>query len=58
MRCEMVDADSLGISLYGGPDNVGGYPKSQFGPVFPDVNGLPSKASPGGFGLRAVSSAP
>ena len=36
VRCEMADADPFGISLYGGPDHVGSYARSQFRPVSPD----------------------
>jgi hypothetical protein len=32
----MVDAALLGVSFYGGSDNVGGYVKRQISPVLPD----------------------
>jgi hypothetical protein len=36
MRCEMVEADSLGISFDRVPDNVGGRSKIQLGSAFAD----------------------
>ena len=36
VRCEMFDADLLGISRHGGPDYVGSHAGTQFRPVSPD----------------------
>lgn len=33
---KMIDADSVGILFYRGPNNIGSDSKTQFGPVFPN----------------------